>query len=142
MPEILPRHYLIGIVFFTLILVAGVDIITKFEEASPGFVDQEKFKTFNKTFNQMENLDDNVDNLKEATQTDADPGLFGFLDALVGTAWSAIKSIFTSLSFMNTVFGGLYTIFGIPAYVGNLIITAITIILVFAIFTVVFQREI
>jgi len=143
MPEILPRHYVIGIIIFTMVIVGGVSIISDFSKGNANFVNQDKFKSFNRTFNKMEELDQEVGDLKETvTEAQTDPGLFGFLDALIGSSWTALQSIFASFSFMNAVFGGLYTVLGIPSWVGNLVISLITILFVFAIFTVIFQREI
>jgi len=142
MGETLPRHYIIAIIVFTMVIMGGIGFISSFFADNMEKVDSDKFQSFNKTFNQYDALQQKVDSLEDATQSDPDPGLFGFLDSLVSAAWTSIKTVLTSFGFMATVFGGLTTIFGFPAWVGALIMSIITILVVFAIFSAIFQKEI
>lgn len=141
MAEILIRHIIITFIIFTMVIVGGVSMISDFAGDNDDFIDDDKFTSFNRSFNKMQELGVSVDNLEEATQTKPDPGLFGFLDSLIGSTINTLKTIFTSFSFVGDVFRNLNEVFGIPKWVGILSASIITIIIAFGIFTVVTQRE-
>lgn len=143
MAEILPRHYIIGIIFFVLIIVSGIGMIDIFQQTNESFIDGEQYHKFNNTFNVMSELTTEVSSLRSGVEgASTDFGLFGVLNSLISTSWNTLKLLINSFSFMDAVFGGLYTVFGIPAYIGNMIILAVTVILLFAIFSAIFQRDI
>lgn len=140
--EMLPSTYITGIIIFTLIIVCGVWMINSMRQVDDSFIDDEKYSTFNQTFNKYSEVQQETDDLKETiTDADTDFGAFGVLNSLISTSWNSLKLLFTSFSFMNAVFSGLYTFFGIPAFVGNLIISLIIIVLVFAIFSAILQGK-
>lgn len=136
------KNYLIGIVIFMGLITGTVHIMASFNVDNPQFLDQEKFSKFNATFNKMAESDDQITSVQNSIEgASTDPGLFGVLNALIMSAWTTLKNIFTSLSFMTAVFGGLYTIFGLPVWAGNMIVSIITIIIAFSIWGAIFQRQ-
>lgn len=140
--QMLPSEYLIGITIFTLVISAGVWLISSMRDVDSSFVDDTKYSQFNNTFNKYTQMRTQTQKLEESiTGSEADFGPFGPLGALVGTIWNSVKLMFSNFAFMTTVFGGLYSFFGIPAFVGNLIITLVSISLVFAIFAAVLQGK-
>jgi hypothetical protein len=142
MTQMLPRNYIIGIIIFTFFIVGGVSILGMFASVDPTFTNDEKFTEFNQTFNKLNEVSTQVDNLeKSITEADTDFGAFGVLNALISSAWQSIKLLFSSLSFMDGAFEGLSSVFGVPGWIPALIITLITVSLVFAIFSAIFQRE-
>ncbi len=143
MAEILPRHYIIGIVMFTFMIVGGVSIFSIYGNSEPSFIQDEQFQDFNNSFNVVNDITKQVDDLEESiTEADTDFGLFGVLNALISSAWQALKLLFTSLSFMDGVFLGLTSVFGIPGWIPALVGVLVTVILIFSIFSAIFQRDI
>lgn len=142
MAEILPRHYIIGIIMFTFFIVGGVSLLSIFNDSNPTFTSDDKFTEFNQSFNVLDDVTDQVDSLEGSiTEADTDFGLFGVLNALISSAWQALKLLFSSLSFMDNVFGGLASIFGVPTWIPAIVILIITVVLAFAIFSAIFQRD-
>jgi len=141
MSDILPRHYITGIIVFTFIIVGGVSMLSLMEGGNNNFINDPQFTQFNSTFNVQEDITTSVNNLEASvTGADLDPGPFGMLNALISSSWTSLRLMFSSYSFMGNVLFGL-SIFGIPAWIPTLIGLMITVILAFAIFGAVFQRN-
>jgi len=141
MAEILIRHYILAVIVFTMVIVGGVSMISDFAGDNDEFIDDDKFISFNRSFNKMEDLKTSVTSLETSTQTDPELGPFGFLDSLVKTVVNTLKTIFSSFGFIDDIFNSLDEVFGIPPWVGVLIVSMITVIISFSIFTVITQRE-
>lgn len=143
MAEILPRHYIIGIIIFTMFIVGGISIISIFNEADSSFINDTRFEQFNQSFNVLSNITSEVGNLEDSiVNADTDFGAYGVLNALISSAWQTLKLTFTSFSFMETAFAGLTSFFGIPSWIIGLVILIITVLFVFAIYSAIFQRDI
>lgn len=142
MAEILPRHYIIGIIMFTFFIVGGVSMLGIFADSDSTFTQDEKFTQFNESFNVLNDVSNQVDSLETSiTDADTDFGVFGVLNALISSSWQALKLLFTSLSFMDGVFGGIASVFGVPSWIPAIIILIVTVIIAFAIFSAIFQRD-
>jgi len=143
MAEILPRHYIIGIILFTLFIIGGIAMIGEFRTVDSSFVDNNKFASFNNTFNVYDDVTTEVGGLKgNIENADTDFGLFGVLNSLISSAWQTLRLLFTSFGFMDAVFNGLEGFLGVPGWVGALLILLVTVLLVFAIYSAIFQRDI
>lgn len=142
MADVQPRDYLVGIILFTLIIVGGVSLIDIFHSADSAFVDQDKYNKFNETFNIKNEVDTSVQNVRNSIISQNLPAPIEFIATMFLTAFQALMSLFTSLSFMDAVFTGLYTVFGIPAWVSSLLISLVTIMIVFSIISAILQRDI
>jgi len=146
MAEVLPRHYIIGIIMFVFFVMGTIGLINGFDNAEETFMDaddQEDYLTFNDTFNKLGNINDSVNSIKDSIiTTDPDPGIFGFLNSLIGSAWNTLHLLFNSLSFMNSVFGGLSDVFGIPEWVSTLMILLVIVVIAFAIYSALFQTQV
>lgn len=141
--EVLPRHYILGIVIFMFFIIGGITLINNFSNDNDDFLEADKYDKFNKTFNKLSIIDAKVDTLESGVKNaNTDMGLFGVLNSLINSAWNTLKLLTESLNFMDTVFEGLSTIFGVPIWVSQVIIMIVTIIIVFAIYSAIFQREI
>lgn len=141
--QTLIRHYIYGIIAFTLIIVGGMFLIGQFRSQSAGFVDDTLYGQFNRSFNTQDRLLSNTSKLKSDVQ-DAQPdqGTFGVLNSLINTAWSGIVFIFTGFGFMDTVFGGLAGVFGIPPFVAGIASLLVVALLVFVIWSAFFQKDV
>ena len=136
------KQYIIGIIVFTLIIVGGVGMILEMKTFDPTFASDERFSKFNDTFNVYSEVTGEVEELSEGI-TNAEPewGVFGGLYALTKLVWHSLTQIPTMFGFMIGVYGGISEIFGVPAWIPTLIISIISIIIVFAIFKIVFSTD-
>jgi len=140
--EILPRHYVYGIVIFTLFVVAGVTFVSTFADGG-GSIDEDRLGSFNKTFNKMDSLSSTTADLRSGVEdAETDFGAFGVLNSLISGAWNTLRLLFSSLGFMDGVFSGLETEFGVPAFIGVLIGLLAVLLIAFAIYSAIFQRDI
>lgn len=113
-----------------------------FRDTDPNFANDDKFTQFNKTFNVYNDVEEQVNDLGSSiTSADQDFGLLGVLNGLIMAGWQSLRLMLTNFAFMNTVFKGLYTMFGVPAWISGLIILAVTVMFVFSIFSAFFQRD-
>lgn len=136
------KDYLIGIVLFTFVIMGGMLVITEFNNKSPVFASDDDIVKYNSTFNTFDKITTQVDGLKgNIEDADNDFGLFGVLNSIIGSTWQAVKLFFYSFSFMDDIFYGMSTYFGVPTWVPTLIITLITIMIVFAVWSLVFNRD-
>ena len=140
---ILPRHYITGIIIFTLFIGTGVYWLGLYKAVNPAFANEPEFQQFNNSFNKVTDVNREVGKLQSNIENaDVDFGIFGVLNSLIGSSWQVLKLMFSSFGFMDKVFYGLTAVFGIPAFIPGAIILLVTVLLVFAIYSAIFQREI
>ena len=140
--KVLPSNYIIGIIIFTLFIVGGVSMMGIFNAEDSTFTDDEKFIEFNKSFNKLNEVTSSVESLQEDIEDNKPEwGDFGALNGLIKSSWHSLQLIFTSFGFMNDVFDASATVFGIPAWIGGLVGLIVVVILVFAIWGAIFQRD-
>lgn len=136
------KEYLVGIVLFTFIIMGGLLLVSEMRAKSTSFGTEAEYQSYNYTFNTLDSITTQVGGLKSNIEdADNDFGLFGVLNSIIGSTWQAVKLFFTSFSFMDSVFDGISTYFGLPAWIPALITTLITIMIVFAIWSLVFNRD-
>lgn len=145
MVNVKPSDYIMGIIMFTLVMTAGIGMIVVLRNNDLALFsasDSDKFEQFNRTFNKLEDanssiyaIQNNIENVEE------DPSIFGMLNALIAGAWNTLRLLFTSFGFMNSVFIGFSTFFGVPAYIMGIILLIPIIIIGFAIFSAIFQGD-
>ena len=142
MADATPRSYVYGIIMFTLIVVGGMSIYTRFAAFSPSMVADDKYVSFNESFNKFSALNQSVSGIENSiTQSSPEQGLFGVLNGLVSTAWNGLKMIFSSFSFMSDAGRGLNAVFGIPMWIPNLLLLSVVVMLAFTIWSAIFQSE-
>jgi hypothetical protein len=136
-----PSIYILGIIFFTGIILGGLGLMAEFQKTDATFMG-DQFQSFNSTFNQYNSLTGSVTTLQTSVSS---PGsgwdVLGAFTALIGSAWNALRLLFTSFSFMTSVFAGL-TMFGVPVWVGALLGLVVIVIIAFAIMSSIFRSEI
>jgi len=138
-----PKDYIIGIIVFTFIIVGGISILGTLNHGSGGIISQDsRYNAFNTTFNKYDNVTTQVQDIRSnIVNADTDFGVFGVLNSLIATTWQGIKLLFSSFGFMDGVFGGLSTMFGIPAWVGGLLILMVVTMIAFAIWAAILQTN-
>jgi hypothetical protein len=137
-----PSTYIMAIILFTFFILGGITIMGEFRKSDATFMADENTQAFNKTFNVYTSLSSSVGGLQSSVEDAGnDWGIFGVVNALVGSAWNALRLLFSSLSFMNAVFIGL-GLFGIPSWVGGLATLTVTVIIAFAIYASIFKSDV
>lgn len=137
-----PSIYILGIIFFMGIILAGFGMMGEFRQSDATFMSDNKTSAFNSTFNRYDELTASVTTIQGSVSTGGTSwGVFGVLNALIGSAWNALLLLFNSFGFMTAVFGGL-TLFGIPGWVGALLGLVVIVIIAFAIMSAIFRQEI
>lgn len=136
MAQVQPRTYIIGIIIFCLFIVGGVSLLASFGVNSTQVTD------FNTTFDKMNDVTDVTSDLRGSIENaDTDFGAFGVLNSLISSAWQSLRLLFTSLGFMEDAYTGLNTFFGVPAWIPALLGSIVIVIIAFAIFGAIFQRD-
>jgi len=140
--EVTPRNLIYGFIIFTMVILGGIGWMSGFAVHSPSFINNDKFKAFNNTFNKYNALDGNVTSMRDnLANSQANTGVFGMLDSLVNVAWNSLKTIFTTFSFMLTAFTGISAVFGLPVWVGALVATMAVVMIVFSLYSLIFQGK-
>ena len=137
-----PSTYIMSILVFILVIVGGVSFMSELRQSKATYADDDRFSEFNETFNVYEETSDEITSLGSSiTNAGTDWGILGVLNGLILAAWQSLKLLITNWGFMNGVFLGLSTMFGIPAWISGLMILAITAMFVFALYSAFFQRD-
>lgn len=143
MGEVVPRDILTGFLVFTLFAVGAVAMISILGEGQSGMADNEKYQEFNSSFNKLQEVNSTIGSFKEGISEDiTDWGAFGVLNVLVQRSWNTIKLFFTSFGFLDEAMTGLTKVFGIPGWIVTIIMGIMTVIIVFGIYSAVFQRKV
>ena len=116
--------------------------MSQFSSTNPDFINDPKFTSFNRTFNRYSEMVGAGQTLNTSVAGAVpEKSVFGVLDSLINSAWGAIKSFFSTFSFMGDAFKGISSVFGIPNFVTELIITLIIVMFAFSIYSLIFQGK-
>lgn len=145
-----PRDLMFALIAFTALVLGGLGLITEFEGAKSNFSDtpfiddSAHFRNFSNTLDQSEALLAQIDTIKAPLSDTVSWDQFGAF-ALLETGWRMFKALPSMLllgtGFVASIFSGVSNYFGVPAWVATLALSFITVMIVFSIFTAVFQRE-
>lgn len=123
-------------------IVGGMSILSIYSSNNSDFDSYDKSGEFNRTFNKLANVENEVDDLRgNIEDADTDFGAFGVLNALISSGWQTLKLLFESFGFMDSVFDGLEAFFGVPAWIPTIIGLFITVMISFAIYSMIFQKD-
>ena len=133
-----PSTYIMGIIIFTMLTVSGVAMFSILTDNNPNMVTGD-IEQFNNTFNVYNDVINQTNTIADQLeQADSDPT---GISALVSGSWQTLRLLGSSLNFMHEAIKGMSGMFGIPVFVPYLIIAMVTVMLVFAIWGAVFQRD-
>lgn len=142
MAQTTPRTYLYGIIIMMFFIIGGVAILVEFKAANSNLDSGDQTGEFNRTVNKIDDVNEKIGNLKSNIENaDTNFGAFGVLNSLISSAWLSLRLLFDSFSFMDGVFKGLVSIFGVPAWIPILISLIITVTIIFSIYKMIFQTE-
>jgi len=142
MVDVKISHYIIGIIAFTFVILAGMSMVGELNKADSTF--SGKYESFNNTFNVYDNVTSKMEEISESLPAvdSSQFGVFGVLNALIQSSWQTLRLSIQSFGFMDSVFQGLSNeIPAVPIWVGGLIISSILVVFVFAIYGAIFQRD-
>ncbi|RLA46951.1 MAG: hypothetical protein DRR04_05370 [Gammaproteobacteria bacterium] len=141
MAEATPRKYVYGIILFTLVVVSGISFMSIFGADNPAML-TDKYGEFNESMNQLSSVTDQVGSLESGIRdASTDFGAFGVLNALISSAWQTLKLLGSSLGFMSLAYSAMSSVFGVPAWIPGLIALLVISMIVFTIYSAIFQTE-
>jgi hypothetical protein len=135
------RNILIGFAIMMLILSGGLVFLSAIYTTDPTISNADELKTFNSSFNKLEDIDGYSQNIKtNLANKEAESGTLGFFNGLINIVWNVVKSIFTNITFVSDFFYALGTssYLGIPAWAITVVMSIIFLVIGFAIIKVVF----
>jgi len=142
MPERIST-FIIASIFATLLISSGVWVLSDIAQNNPTAISPTDLELFNNSFNRQAELEGSIGGIRTNIEdTQPEFGLFGGLNALVNVAWTGLKGIFKSFSFVGSAFTNLAYYFGIPVFIFNLLTLIIIVIFAFTIYSAIFQRDI
>jgi hypothetical protein len=143
MADATPRTYIFGLIAFVFVIVGGLSIVGVFAGNNPAMVTGSTYSDFNSSFNKFNEVNSEVGSIQNGlVNENNDFGAYGVLNSLMNGAWQSLRLLGTSLGFMTTVYGGLATVFGVPAWIPTLIGLFFIAILAFTIWSAIFRSEI
>lgn len=124
---------------FSVVIFSGIYIMGQFSISNPSYINDEKFIGFNKSFNQITELNTAVGELNQSIAgASPDWGVFGVINSLIKSVWSAFKQMVGTIGFIGTAIHGFGSIFGVPPEIVGLFVSLIVVIVVFSIYSLVF----
>lgn len=134
--------YIIGILLFTLVIFGGVQMLGSMRNSDASF-GGDKYPEFNSTFNKLDEINDLVGDYEtQINKSDeGETGITDWLDTLIKRSSISLKLVGSSFDFMDDAYKGSTKMFGIPTWVVSIIILIITVILIFAFISAIFQRR-
>jgi len=141
--NISPKDYIIGVIIFTFMITGGIWLLSSLNSSTGGVLSADaRYDSFNKTFNVYENVTTQVQGIRSNIEnSDSELGGFGALNALINSAWNGVQFLFSSFGFMDSVFIGISSVFGLPSWIGGLLILLVVTIIAFAIWAAIFQTN-
>lgn len=141
--QIKPRDIAVSFGAFLLVVGFTAWFASQIALNNPGAIDADQLKRFNNTFNSLEDYQDTADDLQSETQNVVgEQGLFGFLNSLINQAWNTLRTLFTSFGFITSAISAISNFFGIPAFITGIGTAVITLVFVFGVLAVIFNRDV
>lgn len=135
------RNYVIGVIVFVLVIGGGVTMVSQLDDGKGNLESSQKYEEFNKTFNKLDEVTAEVGVLRSNIEdADTDFGTFGALNGLIANSWQGLKVLIKSFDFMDDVFSGLFSVFGVPSWITGLLSLIVVVIFVFTIYEIIFAK--
>lgn len=142
MAEFQPSQYLIAIVIFSMLSLAGISFMSEMRASNPTFSNSTQMSELSNTFDKIEEINNRTNqyNSLVATTDNNDFNIFGFFIGLIIRLMQGIKNMVESMNFMDVVFKSGLAMIGLPTWVSAAIITIITIAISFALINMFMRR--
>jgi len=134
--------YIIGIIIFSLFITAGVSILGIYRSNSATFGGSQ-YTQYNSSLNKLNQIHDTVGVYSDDLNTSGTTGFgtLGILNDLITKGWNTLRLVGSSFSFMGGVYSSSAEMFGIPTFVVTIITLIFSVILIFTIWSAIFQRD-
>lgn len=130
------RNLIIGMLIFCLVIGAGIFLIGSFG------ANNDETNQFNATFNVIGNMSQDISSIRNSTAyAETDFGVFGVLNSLINSAWTGIKILFHTGDVVNAVGYDAEKMFGFPPIIPLVLGLIVIIIISFAIWGAIFQKD-
>tara|TARA_R100000656_G_scaffold114639_1_gene87058 strand:- start:83 stop:553 length:471 start_codon:yes stop_codon:yes gene_type:complete len=144
-------NYIIILIVFGMLSTGLIHLMSVANEQESAFLsedaDSSTFANINTTFGGvLTEVASETETLKNAVNDSSSEstGLFGFVDTLINSAYSTLKTIFNSFDFMGDVLEGITGeggLLGLPEWLKTGLWSMILIILTFGIYSLLFKSE-
>jgi len=132
--------YVVAVVVFMMLVLGGISIYGNIFPTS--YFTNTEYENFTNTFNQSAQLEKDIGYLKanvsKATPGE-DSGLLGSINSLIKTGFQGVRFVLTTFTIMDVVYGGFSSVFGLPLWVSILIKLLVTVLIMFAIYKLIFR---
>lgn len=135
------KGIMIGTVMFIIIITTGVFMLGSFRTDDSTLDSTNQIDKFNSTLDKTQEITSSVNDIKSSVDsvTQEKVGPLGWIEALVGSAYSSLKAIGGTLSFIGVAIEGTAGLFGIPSFILVLLSLIIVILIGFAIWSAIFK---
>lgn len=143
--QVKPRDWIVGSTIFILIIFGGTFVMANILSSDKeDLYNVEQFEAINNTLNNYDDLNRKIEELSASVSgITGSQGVFGFLDSIFNSAWGTITSLASSFDFLTGSITGLANSFlGIPPFVTTIFVMLITLVFVFGVLSIIFNREI
>lgn len=144
MVETTPKHLIIASIVSAIVLLSFLYMMTQFNNDSGNFNDSTGLfvNLTSKSNTYYYNINTTSGDLQNKIQNaSTETGVLGALNGLIQTAWGGLKSIFTSLTFITDFGKFAFVVLKLPTFFIVLVGAIITVIIVFSIWSAIFQKE-
>ena len=141
------RHYIIGLIIFSMVITGSVALIFNFQAEDGDFINSSDIRQLNKSFNVISELETEIGTIQEGVEGSRveDESIIGriisAMDMFIVSVWSGIKLMGTSVSFV-TIFTAIPKFLGVPVWVGASISLIIVTFIIFVIISLMFKKDI
>ena len=135
------ENYMIGVILFIVVVSGGAYTLTIFFNSDNTLDTTGEIDQFNASLNKAEDISESVEGIEQSIQsvTEVDAGVLGWINALVGSAFSGLKALGHTLGFMEVAAGELAGILGVPTFIVPLLFLVVIVIIGFAIWSAVMR---
>lgn len=132
----LPRNYVIGLVIFCIFIFGGMWLIGDFG------INDASTSSFNNTFYVYNDIASDISSIRNSTEkAETDFGAFGVLNSLINSAWVGLKVLFHTGDITSALADDVSNFFHIPFEILMLISLIVIVVIAFAIWGAIFQRD-
>ena len=131
------KFYIIGIVLSAVIVTGGILFMSGFITSNPTIDPTNKTSEFNTYFDSSSNVTSSVGKLKKNVNNigECNLGLLCYLNSMIKMVLDSARAIFTSFGFVDVMANYAASFFGIPVIFINLALLILTLLVVFAIWS-------
>lgn len=130
--------FVIAALLFSAIIIGSFSLIAPYVPS--GGNQAARFSEYNTSlYGQFDDLNRDVDSMKNITRKGPQTGLFGIIDGTVGAIAGALQSAWSALATFSTAISEVAYIMHLPAWLLNFIIASITAIIAFVVLAIWFK---